>query len=158
MTKLLSRLSLAATVCAALFSAPVAFADIVTATFTVSASVTKSCTITATNIALGSYDPIAGIAKSGTGTVHVACTKGTAYTVALSTTADTTGKSGQMKSGTDSLPYNLFSDTGCSTPWASQAGTGTRAGKDITVCAQIPANTDAAPGTYQDTVTATISY
>src|SRR5258706_102243 len=53
-----------------------------TSTFTVTATVLKACTVSATNIAFGNYTPGGG-ALTGNSTISVKCTKTTPYTVAL---------------------------------------------------------------------------
>jgi hypothetical protein len=45
-----------------------------TANLAVSASITSNCTISTGALSFGVYDPIAGTAVSGTGTVTTACT------------------------------------------------------------------------------------
>ena len=81
-----------------------------TATFTVSATVLKTCSVTATNLGFGSYTP--GVAAlTATSTVTVSCSNGTTYTVALDkgTTAGGTVAQRLMleTGGTSTLQYSL---------------------------------------------------
>jgi spore coat protein U-like protein len=133
-----------------------------TATFTVSASVAKVCTVTANNLAFGTYIPNGG-SLFGTSTVTVTCTNGTGYTVDLDKGTTTGGTVAQRlmleTGGTGTLQYNL-----CTTPvqangtcatgnaWgdgttlgtANQSGTGTGMSpanaKQFTVNGAVPDN------------------
>src|SRR5574337_2012674 len=54
-----------------------------TTTFLVSANVIKSCNVSATALAFGTYDPLSATNTTGTSTVSVQCTKTTVATIAL---------------------------------------------------------------------------
>jgi spore coat protein U-like protein len=148
----------------AMVSAP-AFATTTTATFTVSASVQGSCTISATALSFGAYT---GTALPGTSTVSVNCTGGTTYNVGLNpgiatgATVTTRKMTGQYLHGT--LAYSLFSNSGMTTNWGNTvgtdtlAGTGTGAAQTLTVYGNIPTATAPAADGYSDTITATITY
>jgi len=62
------------------------------------------------------------------------------------------------------LAYKLFSNSGHTTNWGNTvgtdtvAGTGTGAAQSLTVYGQITAAQFVRPGSYTDTVTATITY
>jgi spore coat protein U-like protein len=90
-----------------------------TATFTVSATVLKTCSVGATNLSFGNYTPGGG-ALTAASTVTVSCTKGTTYQVALNggSTAGGTVAARLMlqNAGASTLQYNL-----CTTP-ATAAG------------------------------------
>lgn len=156
-----------------------ALADTATANLTVSASVSKRCTISTTALAFGAYDPIGANATAplnGSGAVSVACSKGsTGLTIGLGDGANASGTQRQLKAagGTDLLPYDLFQPgsttpgTACSFP-ASTAWNETstltldeapsKAARTYNVCGTIPANQDVAAGSYADTVVATINF
>ena len=136
-----------------------------TTTFTVSASVTATCLISATTLAFGNY---AFAATPSTSTISVTCTNGTTYNVGLnaglaSGATVTTRQMGGTVSGS-LLNYGLFSDSGHATNWGNTVGTDTVAGtgsgvaQSLTVYGQIPATQYVAPGSYSDTITATITY
>lgn len=143
--------------------------------FTVSASVSANCTISATNLVFGTYDPVAAnasTAKTGTGTVTVACTKGaTGLTIGMSDGGNFSGTR-RMAGGSPAgfLTYDLYQPTGgppgtCpgSTLWTSAAPLSladapSKADRIYNVCGTIPANQDVAVGAYSDTVRATINF
>ena len=137
--------------------------------FQVSATVARVCTIQATPITFGAYDPVVTNATAAspvpaTGTVTVQCTRGQTYRVSLDDglnldQAALPGRS--MGNGASAfLAYELFSDSGYGTAWntANQV-TGTAANRapvDLTVYARLPGGQDVPVGTYTDTVTADI--
>ena len=135
-----------------------------TTTFTVSASVTATCLISATTLSFGSYT---FVVASSTSTISVTCTNGTTYNVGLNAGAAsgatvTTRQMGATGGGL--LNYSLFQDSAHSTNWGNTVGTDTLAGtgngsaQSLTVYGQIPANQYVTPGSYSDTITATITY
>src|SRR5215469_5110099 len=77
---------------------------------TVSATVLKTCSVTATNVTFAAYTPAGGV-QTATGTISVNCTKGTGFTVALDkgTTAGGTVAQRLMaqSGGAGTLQYNL---------------------------------------------------
>jgi spore coat protein U-like protein len=62
------------------------------------------------------------------------------------------------------LGYGLFTDSGHVTNWGNTigtdtvTGTGSGAAQALTVYGEIPASELVAPGSYSDTITATVSY
>jgi spore coat protein U-like protein len=70
-----------------------------------------------------------------------------------------------MKSGTRTLGYQLYLDTGRSTVWgdgtassSTSAGTGTGSTQTLTLYGRLPSLANVVPGAYTDTVTVTVSY
>jgi spore coat protein U-like protein len=164
----------AALAAALLFAAP-AFASPgspKTKTFTVSADVTANCTIGATDLNFGSYDPV--VANKTTAldvntSVTVLCTKGsTGVTVGLDTGIHAAGGNRFMSNGTDGLQYELYSDSVGGTVWANSGSglvtwpvfgpIGAGAGVPHTVYGRVPAGQDVSVGAYTDTVTATVNF
>lgn len=142
----------------ALFAAGDAAAQ--SATFQVTATVARACSIEATPVAFGAYDPNAATPTDATGTITVQCTRGESYRVSLNDGLYAAGRQMQNQSdATEFLAYELYSDAGRTTAWT--AGTSTvaasRAPVTLTVYGRIAANVDATVGTYTDTVTATIN-
>ena len=139
------------------------------ASFTVSATVAKACTIDANNMNMGTWSGTGNL--DGTTTVTVKCTNGTSYNVALDNgTNGTSTADRKLGDGAERLSYNLFRDSGRTQVWGSTIGTDTVPGsgtgmatanaRSIDVFARI-AQADllaAKPGTYTDSVTATITY
>ncbi len=142
-----------------LTSTPV-FAASATANFAVSATVAANCTITTTALAFGSYTGAA--ISTPTGTVSVTCTNTTPYTVALSagaaTGATVTNRS-MTGPGSALLNYGLYSDSARTLNFATTASiTGSGVAQPITVYGQVPAAQYVTPGSYTDSVVATVSY
>lgn len=146
----------------------------------VSATVSTTCTITATPLAFGDYDPIgvnATADKTGTGSVTVACAKGAAtLTIGMNYGTHVSGTTQRQMVGptaTDLLSYNLFQPASTAPgaacpgtiPWTT-TGTGlltlekapSKNGRTYSVCGTIPMGQDASAGVYNDTVIATLNF
>jgi spore coat protein U-like protein len=150
-----------------------ALATTATANLGVSASITSNCTIGTSALAFGAYDPIAGTAVPGTGTVTVACTSDvTAPKVTLGQGLHAGGGSTdaaplrRLSDGAGTphyLTYNIYLLGDHATVWdnvtgqTAHAGDGT--GHDLTTFGQIDINQHTAPaGSYADTVVATVTF
>jgi spore coat protein U-like protein len=135
-----------------------------TTTFSVTSTVLSACTITANALNFGTYS---GVLINSTSSVSVTCTKTTAYNVGLSaglatgatvTNRSMTGPSSAL------LGYTLFSNAGQTTNWGNTVGTDTLAGtgsgalQALSVYGQVPAGRYVRPGSYTDTITATVTY
>jgi spore coat protein U-like protein len=133
-------------------------------TMDVTTTVQATCLNTVTPLAFGVYT---GALSQITATITVTCTNTTPYAVGLSaglapsatvTTRALTGPASAL------LNYTLTSDAGYSVNWGvtsgtdTVAGTGNGAGQAITVYGQEAAGQYVAPGTYTDTITATVTY
>lgn len=140
-------------------------------TFQVNATISSSCTVTGSNLNFGSaIDPLAvGVPLDATSTLTVSCSNSTPYAVSLNAGANAGGAtnftSRAMKSGSDTLSYQLYLDSGRSTVWgdgtassSSKSGTGTGSTQSIPVYGRIPSLANVVPGSYTDTVTVTVSY
>jgi spore coat protein U-like protein len=147
-----------------------------TATFEVTSTVTSNCTISATPMAFGNYDPVGVNALTDliqTSTVSVTCTKGVnSATVGMDYGLHVTGTTQRQMIGavaTDLLSYNLFQPPSfggaCpgtvafnnTTPMAIPLST-SKTARSFNVCGTVPANQDATIGTYTDTVTVSINF
>ncbi len=133
-----------------------------------------SCTVSATGVNFGRYNPLAGSNLDDTGTVHISCGAGVgmvAYSIQLNRGIYSAGFSPrQMGSGSSRLNYNLYTDPGHTTIWGDgSSATGfisdslsvLRAGssRDYIVYGRMPARqTSTAVGSYSDTITFTIIY
>jgi len=134
-----------------------------TAQFSVTATIVKGCSTSATNLAFGNYT---GAVNSSTSTVSVTCTSSTAYTVGLSAGLATgaTVTTRQMQNGSALLHYNLFSNSGRTTNWGNTSatnwvsGTGSGSAQALTVYGQVPAAQHVTPGSYTDTITVSVTY
>jgi spore coat protein U-like protein len=141
-------------------------------TFTVKAKVDANCTITATDLDFGSYDPVVAnktTARDAQTSVVVLCTKGsTGVTVALDAGIHSVAGSRFMATTGDTLPYELYSDAARTTVWSTGAGAVTwpafgsiasqGAGVSQPVYGRIPAGQDVTVGHYTDLVTATVNF
>ncbi|HEX6081875.1 MAG TPA: spore coat U domain-containing protein [Methylomirabilota bacterium] len=167
MNRSIARVALAAGALVLGATAP-ALAQTATANLSVTATVTKNCSITTTPVAFGSYDPIVANAASpldGTGTVVVTCTKGAGTRIDLGLGSNATGSTRRMLGGTDLLTYELYTDTGRSTVWGSGAGAGqsipaapNKNPRTFTVYGRVAAGQDVGAASYSDTVVATINF
>lgn len=139
--------------------------------FQVTATVTSACTVSGTTLNFGaSIDPLATATPlDATSTLSVHCTNTTPYTVALNAGSNAGGASNfgarTMKSGNNTLGYQLYLDAGRSSVWGdgtassgTSAGTGTGSAQTLTIYGRLPSLANVVPGSYTDTVTVTVSY
>ena len=140
-----------------------------TASLSVSATVTKNCTITTAPVAFGNYDSVTANATApldGIGTITVKCTKGAAAKVGLNTGGNAQGTTRRMAGGTaEYLNYELYKDTGRATVWGNTADTAldvpvstNQNPRDFPVYGRVAQAQVAAVGTYTDTVVATVNF
>jgi spore coat protein U-like protein len=139
-----------------------------TASFNVTATVSKNCVISANPLALGTFDGTNDL--TATSTVLVRCTNGTAYNVDLSKGASPNYSARTMSNGTDQLVYNLYTDTTYASIWGdgstgtvrrSGTGAGFAADTTLTVAGRLQASVNTGPvgaGNYTDTIVASIVY
>jgi spore coat protein U-like protein len=133
-------------------------------TFNVTANVVAACTVSASNVAFGSYT---AVQLDGSGSISVNCTNQSPYTVEL----DVGGGSGATMANrkmngpsNHTLTYSLYQDSSRTTVWGSVAGTqavaGTGSGtaQALTVYGRIPASQTPVAGSYTDTITVTVTY
>lgn len=132
-----------------------------------------SCSVSATAVAFGTYNPFAAQSNDSTGSIGVTCT-GTvletiAYQISLSAGSGTY-TTRTLKLGSRTLNYNLYVDSlyllkwgdtslGTSIQSASFPLTGLPILHTYTIYGRIPSGqTTAQAGTYSDTITVTVSY
>ena len=130
----------------------------------VSATVNASCAISPNALAFGVY---AGSQVRQTTTISVTCTNTTAYNVGLDagTTSGATVSNRKLSDGNGhTLNDALYQDSGYSTNWGNTVGTDTETGsgtgsaQSLNVYGQIAASQTPVPGSYTDTITATVTY
>ena len=139
-------------------------------TFQVGATILVACNVTGSTLTFGgALDPLQtpGPVDAST-TLNLTCTKTTPYSVALSAGANAGNASAfgsrVMKSGNNSLPYQLYLDSGRTQVWGDgnssgvYTGTGTGSQQQLTVYGRLPSLAGIVPGNYADTVTLTITY
>jgi spore coat protein U-like protein len=142
----------------------VAQANPATTTFGVSATVLKDCVVSATALGFGNYT---GALVNASSTVTVTCTSGTTYTVGLNqglaTGALVTTRQMAITQPAGALNYSLLTGSYTGTNWGNTSGswvsgTGNAAPQPLTVYGVIPAGQYVTPGSYTDTITATVTY
>ncbi|HEY0954197.1 MAG TPA: spore coat U domain-containing protein [Roseateles sp.] len=135
-----------------------------------------SCGVTTTNVAFGSYNPLAFGNTDSTGSVRVQC-GGVAgllipFNIAISAGGSGSYVNRRMKSGINTLAYNLYTDASYTTIWGdgSAASQLISAGVTLDVLGLSPAQTfwvygripgrqlTAVPGSYADTINVTLTY
>ena len=142
----------------------VSFAGTATANLNISASVSGACTVTADDLNFGTYDPDSG--TTGQAIIHINCSNGQDYTVALDDGQHPYSGQRRMKHESQDkyLNYDLYQDSGLSQRWGSSGSevvsdTGTGSEQQKTVYGKIPSGQSSAPvGSYSDTVTVTVSW
>lgn len=147
-----------------------------------SAGVAVTCSVAASGVAFGSYDPFSPLTADAAGQVTVACGPSTTleallgftanYVIALGTGVAASYQPRRLQSGSGLLDYNLFSDAARSILWGDGSGgtqtvdgtlsallpLGQSVSRDHTVYGRIPAQQNAVPGAYADTVTVTLTF
>ena len=150
------------------FSAGSALAGSASTSMSVSASVATNCVFkNSPAIGFGVYDTITGAEVNGTGTISIACTKGTVATVALDNGANHASASGTqraMKSGSNFLNYDIYQDSAFGTFWGTatnaevEPAAPSAAAVSFTAYGKIPSGQDIPQGSYADTVGVTVSF
>lgn len=132
-----------------------------------------TCSLSAGPMAFGSYNSTALTALDSQSTMTVSCQSGllelVSYSLALSAGSSGSTAARQLASGSNRLSYNLYKDVARLTLW----GTGSDAyastlqlltvltpnNTTLTVYGRIPARQSAAaPGSYSDAITATLTF
>jgi len=126
-----------------------------------------TCTLSASGVAFGTYNPLSAAPNNATGTVTLRCNPRLASTarISLSTGGGSSYAGRRMTSGSASLPYQLYLDSARSRIWGDGTGgssfdteSGSASQVIITVYGQIAPNLALIPGSYTDTITATVVY
>lgn len=138
-----------------------------TGSFQPSITIQANCAVVSTN-AMGFGNQ--GVLTSNidvSATFAVQCTNSTAYNVGLDagTTSGGTTSTRLMTDGSShTVQYKMYQDVGHTTNWGNTvgtdtvAGTGNGASQTLTVYGRVIAQTTPQAGTYNDTVTVTITY
>ena len=149
---------------AALLAVPAtAMSTDVTDTFDVTATVAASCTVSAANLAFGTYDRTLG--SNGTTTITSNCTLATSYTLALDFGGAADVNSRVMDGpNSETLNYQLTQDVAGLVPWGTVTDgdevslVGTGLDVPTTVYGQIASGQNVEAGSYSDTVTVTLTF
>jgi spore coat protein U-like protein len=148
---------------AAICGASPAFAATSTGSISVTATVQATCSLTAAPLSFGSYT---GSQLDASSAFSVSCTVATPYTIALDVGAGAgaTTVTRKMSGPGAALNYTLYQDSARAAVWGQTTGTDTLANAGIgsvqtlNVYGRVAANQQPAPGSYTDTITATIAY
>lgn len=136
------------------------------------------CTVSSTGVSLGSYTPNQALPADAAGSISVTCTKGIldvlpltiSYDVELSRGNSSGFSPRELRSGANTLGYNLYRDLLRTSVWGDAASGLTVHGSVLvplvlgsgtathTVYGRIFANQNATPGTYSDSIVVTVSY
>ncbi|HEY0801580.1 MAG TPA: spore coat protein U domain-containing protein [Steroidobacteraceae bacterium] len=140
------------------------------------AATTVNCTVSATGIAFGIYNPLSAAANPSTGTLRITCngsgTGSANVTVNVSLSAGLSGSyaTRKMFSGVNILNYNIYWSTAYNQIMGDGSGGSFAGGATFPVPAGgsnqatgtmyglIPALQNAAPGSYSDVITVTVTY
>ena len=135
------------------------------AAFTASATYSATCSVSAATLNFGSTGVLAA-ALDGTTSLTPTCSASTPYTIGLDGGSAGASDPAQrkMSNGGAQITYGLYQNAGRSQAWGNStgintvAGTGTGSGQILTVYGRVPAQTTPAPGTYSDSIIATLTY
>ena len=134
--------------------------------FTVSATVTNNCNISATNLSFGTAGLI-GAGINATSSLSVTCTNNDAWRISINGggSGNVAARVMQRTGGGGSVNYQLYTDSARTLAWGDgtggttrATGTGTGLAQGVTVYGRVPSQTTPRPGSYGDTVTATIEF
>jgi spore coat protein U-like protein len=156
-------------------SSPGAYTGTLTVTITSEGTTTRSrnlnvlttnyvanCVVQPASLLFGSYDPGSAAPRDALGTISVACTAGTPYTVSLGLGNNAAGAIRQMANGAARLQYELYADAARTAVWNgvnTVSGTApTTSAIGLPVYGRIPPTQLVAAGGYTDTVQATINF
>ena len=134
-------------------------------TFSTTASVIKSCNVSAGNLAFGSTGTLTS-AIPGQSQISLQCSSGTGYAIGLDggTSGATDPTQRKMIAGAESVTYGLYRDSAYSLPWGSTpgsnvlSGSGTSLTQSIPVYGLVPVQATPPPGTYTDTIVLSVTY
>lgn len=142
-----------------------------------------TCTLSATSINFGSYDPTSSAALTANGNISFTCTNtgnGDTVTVMLSTGSSGSYTDRTLVMGAQSLKYNIYADSGYTTILGNGTGGsyylyacygrgsgspcstsgGYPSGTTFTgaMYGQLPGGQDVSAGAYSDTLTVTLTF
>ena len=125
-------------------------------------AVAASCTVAVIGVSFGTYDTLYGQSLDGAGSLTVTCDVGDSFTMALSSGHGTL-LARQMQNGTNVLYYNLYTNTLRSILWGDGSngttlvnGSGTSG--TYTIYGRIPGGQRLPAGTYNDSITVTLTF
>lgn len=132
--------------------------------FTVSATIAKSCVVTANDMNFTAADFLTANIDNAT-TLQTTCTSGTAYQIGLGNGANASGTTRRMAGGSSEfVRYELYRDSSRTQRWGNTLNTdtvsanGNGLAQTTTIYGRVPAQTTPSPSSYSDTITVTVTY
>ncbi|MGQ0588201.1 MAG: Csu type fimbrial protein [Sphingosinicella sp.] len=130
-----------------------------------------ACTVSATGVMFGAYDPRATGPDDGTGAIDIAChPSDQSVNIALSTGSSGSFSARRMSSGAAQLDYNLYTGTSRTVVWGDGSGgtstvtltegnvSGGRRRFSADIFGRIPALQNVPAGSYVDTIVVTVTF
>jgi spore coat protein U-like protein len=131
----------------------------------------EGCTISATGVAFGAYDPRAAGPDDGTGSINIAChPDDSSVNIALGSGGSGSSSNRRMASSAAALNYNLYTSASRTMTWGDGSGgtstvtltNGAVSGGvrrfSATVFGRAPALQNIPAGTYLDTIIVTVTF
>ena len=131
------------------------------------------CSVSATAVNFGTYNPLSGTPDDAAGTVTFSCNVLVglflSWTVTLSTGNGGSYSPRLLSNGVSTLSYNLYTSAAHSSIWGDGTGVTAAVNDQVLliiglntfnypVYGRIPAGQDAAAGSYTDTIMVTVNY
>jgi spore coat protein U-like protein len=120
-----------------------------------------ACTVSVVGPSFGTYDPFATAPLDAAGSITFSCTS----PALIGISQGNSGRSSQreMRSGSERLLYNLYTDAARTSRWGRVGGNfdiqvGAGNNQRIPIYGRVPALQDVAPGTYSDTLVLTFQF
>jgi spore coat protein U-like protein len=131
--------------------------------FTVTANVTSQCAVSATTLDFGTVGLL--LANTDlTSTLSVQCASGVAYQVGLDNGQHASGTTRRMTGPGGLVSYELYRNSTRTQRWGATlntdtvVGSGNGSNQSLTVYGRVPPQTTPNAGTYNDTITVTVTY
>ena len=131
--------------------------------FTATASVVSQCAVTASTLDFGTVGLLLGNTDINS-TLNVQCANGVAYQVGLNNGLNATGTTRRMTGPGGLISYELYRNNTRTQRWGNTIntdtviGTGNGNSQSLTVYGRVPSQTTPSAGTYNDTITVTVTY
>lgn len=133
-----------------------------------------NCSVSATTVAFGGYNPFSATPLDSTGDIAVSCSLGgiisllVSYEIKLATGGSGGYSPRRMSNGANTLNYNLYTTSGRGTIWGNGSSSGTVSDSYLLgigttvrhygVYGRVPALQNARSGGYLDSITVTVEY
>ncbi len=139
-----------------------------TAILPVTIEIVQACTVSASDLVFGAYNPDSKTPVRGQTVISLNCGVGVTAEIALDAGAGLGGKTERRQmhqdTGTDRMDYGLYQDPGRKVHWGDRSGRDTLEvlttglTQTVPVYGEIPAGQRVRDGTYSDMITVTVTY